>query len=578
MHRPRRIFLTGFSGSGKSAVAELVAAALGWRALDTDDIIEERSGRSIPDIFARDGEARFRELEAEALREAAGQADVVVATGGGIVQSAANRRLMADGGFVVCLEGRPEVLWQRLRDAGGSATERPLLSGPDPLGRIRALKARRQPFYALADYTIHTDSLDLPQVAEEVVQAWRRLSARAARDPDRLSSEPAGAPAEGGSASGGGAGEGACWVNAESARYPVYVEWGALARLGERLCNAGLSGAAHIISDDHVWHHYGEAALASLRQAGFEADSYVVPAGEASKSLATASLLYEWLASRRAERGHAVVALGGGMVGDLAGFTAATYLRGLPLVHVPTSLLAMVDASIGGKVAVNLSEAKNLVGAFYQPRLVVTDVSALTTLPARELTSGWAEVVKQALIMDPGLLSTLEARVADLRRLEPEVTEAVVRRNVELKAQVVSEDERETTGRRTILNYGHTVAHGLEAASEYEALLHGEAVAVGMAAAVEIGQRLGVTPPALAERQAAVLASFGLPQAAPGIDPDRALAAMALDKKVSGRAVRWVLLEDVGHPVLRDDVPATLVRQAVRRACGVAEKREGRRG
>jgi len=491
-----------------------------------------------------------------------------VATGGGIVQSAANRRLMADGGFVVCLEGRPDVLWQRLRDAGGSATERPLLAGPDPLGRIRALKARRQPFYALADYTVHTDSLNLPQVAEEVVRAWRRLSARAARDPDRLSGEPAGATM----------GEDACWVNAESARYPVYVEWGALARLGERLRESGLSGAAHVISDEHVWHHYGEAALASLRQAGLEADSYVVPAGEASKTLTTASHLYEWLASRRAERGHAVVALGGGMVGDLAGFTAATYLRGLPLVHVPTSLLAMVDASIGGKVAVNLSEAKNLVGAFYQPRLVVTDVSALTTLPARELTSGWAEVVKHALIMDPDLLSMLETRVADLRRLEPEVTTAVVRRNVELKAQVVSEDERETTGRRTILNYGHTVAHGLEAASEYEALLHGEAVAVGMVAAAEIGRRLGVTPPGLSERQAAVLSSFGLPWQTPGIDPERALAAIALDKKVSGRAVRWVLLEGVGRPVLRDDVPDTLVRQAVRRACGAAEKRGGRRG
>ena len=574
MHRPRRIFLTGFSGSGKSAVARLVAAALGWRALDTDDIIEQRAGRSIPDIFAQDGEARFRELETEALREAAGQVDVVVATGGGIVQSAANRRLMADGGFVICLEGQPEVLWRRLREAGGSATERPLLAGPDPLGRIRALKARRQPFYALADYTVHTDGLGLPQVAEEVVRAWRRLSAQAVRDPDRLSGEPAdttmgeGAPT----------GRPACWVNAESARYPVYVEWGALVRLGERLREAGLSGAAHVISDDHVWHRYGEAALASLRQAGFEADSYVVPAGEASKSLTTASLLYEWLASRRAERGHAVVALGGGMVGDLAGFAAATYLRGLPLVHVPTSLLAMVDASIGGKVAVDLREAKNLVGAFYQSRLVVTDVSALTTLPARELTSGWAEVVKQALIMDRDLLSTLEARVADLCRLEPEVTTAVVRRNVELKAQVVSEDERETTGRRTILNYGHTVAHGLEAASDYEALLHGEAVAVGMVAAAEIGREMGVTPAVLVERQAAVLASFGLPWQAPGIDPERALAALALDKKVSGRAVRWVLLEDVGRTVLRDDVPATLVRQAVRRACGTAEKREGRRG
>jgi 3-dehydroquinate synthase len=257
------------------------------------------------------------------------------------------------------------------------------------------------------------------------------------------------------------------------------------------------------------------------------------------------------------------------MVGDLAGFVAATYLRGLPLAHAPTSLLAMVDASIGGKVAVDLSAAKNLVGAFYQPRLVVTDVSALTTLPARELTSGWGEVVKHAFILDPDLLATLEARGDDLRRLEPEVTTAVVRRNVQLKAQVVAEDERETTGRRAILNYGHTVAHGLEAASGYEALLHGEAVAVGMTAAAEIGREMGITSLALVERQAALLAAFDLPRQAPGIDPERALAALALDKKVSGKAVRWVLLEDVGRPVLRDDVPASLVRQAVRRACGL---------
>jgi shikimate kinase/3-dehydroquinate synthase len=557
--RPSRIFLTGFSGSGKSAVAGLVAEALGWRALDTDDILQERAGRSIPDIFARDGEARFRELEAAALREAAAQTDVVVATGGGIVQSETNRRLMAEGGFVVCLEGRPEVLCRRLRHAGGSATERPLLAGADPLGRIRALKSRRQSFYVLADYTVHTDSLTLRQGADEVARAWRRFSVRVVRDPDRLSSTEASRES----------GDEACWVNAESARYPVYVQWGALARLGERLREAGLSGAAHVVSDDHVWHHYGEAALASLRQAGFEADGHVVPAGEASKSLATASRLYEWLASCRAERGHAVVALGGGMIGDLAGFVAATYLRGLPLVHVPTSLLAMVDASIGGKTAVDLSEAKNLVGSFYQPRLVVTDVSALTTLQARELTSGWAEVVKHGFILDPDLLAILEARAAELRRLEPGVTTAVVRRNVELKAQVVSEDERETTGRRTILNYGHTVAHGLEAAGDYEALLHGEAVAVGMMAAAEIGREMGVTPPALVERQAAVLASFGLPLEAADIDSGRALEALALDKKVSRKAVRWVLLEDVGRPVIRDDVPASLVRHAVHRACGL---------
>jgi 3-dehydroquinate synthetase len=250
------------------------------------------------------------------------------------------------------------------------------------------------------------------------------------------------------------------------------------------------------------------------------------------------------------------VALGGGMVGDLAGFVAATYLRGMPVVQAPTSLLAMVDASIGGKVAVNHREGKNLIGAFHQPRLVLADVSALKTLPKRELTSGWAEVIKHALIMDGGLLRTLEEDAERLLKLEPDATASVVSRAMALKAQVVSEDERETTGRRTILNYGHTVGHGLEAASRYEALL-------GMIAAAAIGRRLGVTPPALASRQDALLERLGLPSRVRGIDPEDVLRAIALDKKTSDGSVRWVLLEDVGQPVLRADVPLALVRQVI---------------
>jgi 3-dehydroquinate synthase len=326
---------------------------------------------------------------------------------------------------------------------------------------------------------------------------------------------------------------------------------------------AGLAGTAYVISDSNVHRPYGKGVEKSLRGVGFATDSYVVPAGEMSKDLTIASEIYDWLAERRAERGHTVVALGGGMVGDLAGFVAATYLRGVPVVQVPTSLLAMVDASIGGKVAVNHREGKNLIGAFHQPRLVLADVSALKTLPKRELTSGWAEVIKHALIMDGGLLRVLEEDAGRLLKLDPDVTAPVVSRAMALKAQVVSEDERETTGRRTILNYGHTVGHGLEAASRYEALLHGEAVALGMIAAASIGRRLGVTPPALTDRQNALLERFGLPARARGIDPEDVLRAITLDKKTSDGSVRWVLLEDVGQPVLRADVPLSLVRQVI---------------
>jgi shikimate kinase/3-dehydroquinate synthase len=556
--RPSRIFLTGFSFSGKSRVAGLVAEKLGWQAVDTDALIEKIAGKPIPRIFAEEGEARFRQFEREAVREAAGRENAVVAVGGGAIVSAKNRRAMADSGFVVCLEARPETIFARLTAGSGeSPSERPLLAGADPLGRIRHLKALRQPLYALADFTVHTDALSMEQVASEVVRAWQENAEKVAGKPDRLDSgvTPAAAAAD---ASGP-----TCRVSTESGTYPVHVEWGGLDGLGALMREAGLSGVAYVVSDSDVHPHYGRRAEDSLRDAGFEADSCVVPAGEASKSLETASRIYEWLVGRRAERGHAIVALGGGMIGDLAGFVAATFLRGLPLVHVPTSLLAMVDASIGGKVAVDLREAKNLVGAFYQPRLVVSDVAALKTLPPRELTAGWAEVTKHALIQDADLLALLEEAAPALTGLEPEITTEVVRRSVAIKAQVVSEDERETTGRRTILNYGHTVGHALEAAADYAGLLHGEAVAIGMTAAAEIGHRMEVTPPALVERQKALLARFGLPVKAPALTLDRVLDAIALDKKVSGKAVRWVLLADVGLPVLRQDVPEPLVRQVV---------------
>jgi shikimate kinase/3-dehydroquinate synthase len=559
--RPSRIFLTGFSFSGKSRVAGLVAEKLGWQALDTDTLIEKMAGKPIPRIFAEEGEARFRQFEGDAIREAARRDTAVVAVGGGAIVSAENRRAMADGGFVVCLEARPDTIFARLTaDTGESPSERPLLAGADPLGRIRHLKAMRQPLYALADFTVHTDALSLEEVASEVVRAWQESAERLAGQPDRLDGGRAPAAA--------GASGPACWVHAESGTYPVHVEWGGLDGLGALMREAGLSGTAYVVSDSDVHPHYGRRAEASLRDAGFEADSCVVPAGEASKNLETASRIYEWLVGRRAERGHVVVALGGGMIGDLAGFVAATFLRGLPLVHVPTSLLAMVDASIGGKVAVDLPQGKNLVGAFYQPRLVVTDVATLKTLPPRELTAGWAEVTKHALIQDADLLTLLEESAPALTGLEPEITTEVVRRSVAIKAQVVSEDERETTGRRTILNYGHTVAHALEVAADYTGLLHGEAVAIGMTAAAEIGRRIELTPPALVERQRALLERFGLPVKAPALSLDRVLDAIALDKKVSGKAVRWVLLADVGLPMLRQDVPEPLVRQVVAELLG----------
>jgi len=564
MKRPQRIILAGFSGTGKTEVARLIAERLGWQAIDSDDAIVEATGKPIPAIFRDHGEKHFRTLEHTVLRQLCSIPETVIAAGGGAILTAENRRLMAQGGFIVCLEARPETILERLRPQFETdPVARPLLATPDSLRRIRELKSFRQPYYALADHTVHTDGLSMEQVAAEVVHAWRELSTAALEAQGRvtaLAAAPSAREADAPYCQPPGA---ACVVQASSATYPVFVSWGALPDLGQRMADAGLTGRAYLISDSMVHAHWGAAAQEALRAAGLRVACHVVPAGETSKSLETAAAIYDWLASQRAERGEAIVALGGGMVCDLAGFVAATFVRGLPLVHVPTSLLAMVDAAVGGKVAVNHKEAKNLIGAFYQPRLVLADVSTLQTLPPRELTTGWAEVIKHALIMDEGLLRLLEENADAVMSLEPVVTSEVISRSIALKAAVVSEDEREETGRRTILNYGHTIGHGLETAAEYAGMLHGEAVAVGMAGAARIACRLGLLPPETAERQDALIARFGLPLRASGADTAKVLAAMALDKKVKGGDIRWVLLEGIGRPVIRQNVPPALVEEVV---------------
>ena len=358
-------------------------------------------------------------------------------------------------------------------------------------------------------------------------------------------------------------------VRAPSATYPVYVEWGALDRLGERLLDSGLRGPVFVVTDSTVAWLYAGRAQESLTRAGLESHIFTVPSGEASKSLANAGDIYAWLAEHRCERGSTIVALGGGVVGDLAGFVAATFLRGVAVVQAPTSLAAMVDASIGGKTAVNLPAGKNLVGAFYQPRMVAADLTTLRSQTSRELASGWAEAIKHGLILDPSLYRLFEERVEDLLDLEPEITEEVVRRSMAIKGRIVEEDERETLGRRMLLNYGHTIGHGLEAATEYGSLLHGEAVSVGMAAVGEIGTSMGLIPREEVERYTAVLRGFGLPLRAPGVDPDAVLEAMKMDKKAAGRRINWVLLEEIGRAVVRSDVPEELAETTVRAVCSL---------
>ncbi len=557
-HAPQRIVLVGLMGSGKTAVARLLAKRLGrpWSYIDTDDMIVADDGRQIPQIFAESGEAEFRARERAVIARLERSEQIVISTGGGAPLDPVNRRRLWQNALVVFLRARPETLAGRVSGGGGRTTEsRPLLSGGDPLLRLRELAAERTPVYELADWTIQTDALFPDQVADELLHVHQRfgeqLVARAGRERAWQEDDPAAAEPNF-----------AARVRTPTAEYPIYTGPGELGRIGERMGAAGLKGRATVVGDERVAALYGEAALGSLRGAGFEAEIVSIPPGEEQKHLGTVARVYDRLIERRSERGDPIVALGGGVATDLGGFVAASYLRGVPLVHVPTSLLGMVDAAIGGKVGVDHARGKNLIGAFYQPRLVLADTDVLQTLPPRDLTAGWAEVIKHGLILDPGLLHAMERDAAKALALDPEVTAAILRRSAQIKAKVVSGDEREG-GQRMILNYGHTIGHGIEAATGYSAVLHGEAVAVGMQGAAAIAVRQGLLSPEVAETQRRLLERYGLPLRWPGVDPEAVLQAMTLDKKVAAKKQRWVLLTGVGRTVIRDDVPAELVRTIV---------------
>jgi 3-dehydroquinate synthase len=559
MTAPTRLTLTGVFGVGKTTVARLVAQQLGWEAVDSDDVLVANAGKEVATIFEEQGEAAFRELEADAFAQLAARDKVVIAAGGGAPVFGLTRRRIVESSLVVCLKATPETVVQRMA-AKEQGRPRPMLAAEDALARARRLIDQRAAVYALADFTVETDDMTPEEIAAEVVRFYQTRGEGAFNRLGRveqLTRTPSVLPPV------LDAPNATTIIRTASGEYPAHVSWGALERLGDITKRATRARRAFLISDEAVIAQWGETAISSLREASIEVASYTIPAGDASKSLDQAAEVYDWLASQRAERRDAIIGLGGGMVNDFSGFIAGTYLRGMPVVQAPTSLLAMVDASIGGKTAVNHAGAKNIVGLFYQPRAVVADVATLKTLPRRALVEGMGEVIKHALIRDADLLELLESRLDDLMALEPELTTQVLARNVQIKGAVVSEDERETGGVRELLNYGHTLGHAFEAAGGYEALLHGEAVAVGMIAAGEIGRRVGITPAALVERQRTLIERVGLPLRPPaGINRDRIHAALALDKKVVAGGQRWVLLEDIGRPIVTADV-ATDVVEAV---------------
>lgn len=342
--------------------------------------------------------------------------------------------------------------------------------------------------------------------------------------------------------------------------YDIFVSPGLLVEAGTRIQAAGLKGRAAIITDDNVAPHYLAKLEAVLDEAGYDSTSHVFAAGEGSKSMTEAEKLCRSLIQEGHDRASFVIALGGGVTGDLAGFVASIFYRGVPFVQIPTTIVSQVDSAVGGKTGVNAPEGKNLIGAFHQPRLVLIDPETLLTLPGREFREGFAEVIKHAAIRDEAMLSDLEA----LDPLDQNVPSELIARNIAIKARIVEDDERELSGTRALLNFGHTIGHGIEASVPYGTLLHGEAISLGIRAALRLSEGHAGLPREASERLVNLLAHFQLPLIlAENISTEIILEKLSRDKKFSGGKRTFVLLDRAGHGITSNEVPAEAVVAAI---------------
>ncbi|MGQ4809715.1 3-dehydroquinate synthase [Candidatus Entotheonellaceae bacterium PAL068K] len=351
-------------------------------------------------------------------------------------------------------------------------------------------------------------------------------------------------------------------VRTPTEQYDIHVGTGVVTEVGQRAAALTPGRKAFLISHPSLAELYGHTVLDSLHQAGFRVATYLIPDGERRKTLLTASRLFTHLAQHGADRQSLICALGGGVVGDISGFVAATYMRGIPLVHIPTSLLAMVDSSIGGKTGVNHKLGKNLIGAFYPPRAVFTDIALLQSLPEREYLCGLSEVIKAGVIRDVELFTTIEEQIAAVRQRHESVLTTLIERAIAVKVEVVQQDPTER-GLRAILNFGHTIGHALEAATAYATYSHGEAVAIGMALVARLSERLGHCRADVRQRLQELLAAVRLPTTYSDIPSQQVLEAMAHDKKAVHGTTRFVLLQDIGAVVYQQPVPLDVLQSVL---------------
>ncbi len=533
----RSLVLVGLMGAGKTSIGRRLAARLGLPFHDADSEIEHAAGCSISDLFARYGEPEFRAGERRVIRRLLSGEPVVLATGGGAFMDAETRAIIRAEGLSVWLRAKLETLVRRV----AHRTHRPLLAGGDHAMILRRMMAEREPIYAEADLVVRCGDDSLEATTMQVLDALAALER-----PRRLA------------------------VTLSSGAYDVMVGSGLLSRAGALLAPVLPQKRAMIVTDETVAKLHLAVLQEGLAETGIDTGTIVIASGETAKSLATYGEIVDQLLEAGVERRSTVIALGGGVVGDVAGFAAASVLRGLPFVQVPTTLLAQVDSSVGGKTGINTRQGKNLLGAFHQPLAVLADTDVLATLPVRELRAGYAEIVKAGLIGDAAFFAWCEANAAALIGGDRDAQAEAVLRVCAFKAAVVGDDERETkpSDGRALLNLGHTFGHALEADLGYGTILHGEAVAVGLGLAFRLSARLGLCAAADAERVVAHVASCGLPAELAMLNrrfsAARLLGHMRRDKKTRDGRLTFILARGIGAAFSSRDVAEAAVLDLLR--------------
>lgn len=521
------IFLTGFMGTGKSAVGRILAKMSDCDFFDSDEEIEKKSGMTIKDIFSQQGESHFRGLEREIIEHLASLSNCVISTGGGVVLSPQNMEVLRSNGTIISLKAKPEVILERI----SKTNRRPLLDVDNPCSKIHEILKAREGLYN-GDLLLDTSYMK-PEEAAIRIKAFINSKKQSSR----------------------------FTIDFANGASEIVSGSHLIDDLNKFIGDIYPKGKILIISSPTLHELWGSKLRKALN-ASYSLDWCLIPDGEEYKSIDSLSKIYDNAAEMKLDRESLIIGFGGGVIGDISGFAASTFMRGIPCIQIPTTLLSQVDSSIGGKTAINYKDGKNLIGSFYQPKMIIADTSLLVTLPPRELSNGLAEVIKYGIISNYEFFEYLENKIDKILKLDQEAMTYIIRKSCSIKASIVKQDEMDY-GLRMLLNYGHTIGHAIEAATDYRCFRHGEAVSLGMEGAAYIATAMGIMNEDYRKRQSKLLASAGLPIRFSEMNIEKVFSMMKNDKKSQEGHLRFVLSDSPGSSAIFDNVTDDYIKNAL---------------